>query len=746
MRSDLLAWTPEALAAEYNPGLVKRAERELLAGPTPELSVEAGDTVVGRFPDGIIVRLPAGVAISRAACSCGATSICRHRLAVVLRYRAVAATAPAPAATAAAGLLADPITAEVQAPAKHSSQKVEAQSEAGQGLGRAQQYGAQRSCAQPRDTAAPPGTGPAQRSDVSESAGPCTKAAPAAEIKAAVKAAEAAADVAAEIDDEMLARELGAAVLAVAQAARARGLMVAVERPPRSEQPTIVRLPTCTVTLRAPGQLQGARCDCAAAGQCAHLALAVWAAREAATRAATDAVPSAGGRSGSFALSGAAPAAPVAPELLCSLEQLADAILERGAAHAEGRFTQRFARLRTQAEAARMTWIVELLGELERLLERYAARSARYHEAELLRFLVELHARARAARQPRELPAAYVLGIGEAAETLLERVRLVSLGARVDVDGKVCRAEVYLADPAAGTVGVIRQSWSYPEDATPEKGPELAQRTVLPRLDLGTLAHGNIVSRAVRRRASCELLLATTTAHTTLLPGSADFSALPPSLLVRRVSELHAQKAAAPPACLRPRLLTEGLIVFAVAEVESVSYAAAEQTAQAIVRDEEGEALVISIAHRAVAPYAVEAFAATLSRGARFVTGQVRWDGDEVSLDAIGVATDAAFVVLDLAPPTACDRLPTRQLARLGSPLAAPLTAAARMLAEVAHHGLLRLPRDFEPRLQQAAQSCADAGLLTLAAKLRQLAQSRTAAAALPAWTEAALYWELLRS
>ena len=222
------------------------------------------------------------------------------------------------------------------------------------------------------------------------------------------------------------------------------------------------------------------------------------------------------------------------------------------------------------------------------------------------------HHRARAARQPRELPASYVLGIGEAAETLLERVRLVSLSARVDADGRVRRAEVYLADPAAGTIGVVRQSWHYEQDATPESGPELAQRTVLPRLDLGTLAHGNVVSRAVRRRASGELLLGTTAAQTTLLPGSADFSALPTSLLVRRVRELRARQAAAPPACLRPRLLAEGLIVFAVAEVAGVSYAAAEQTAQAIVRDEEGEPLIISVSHRAVAPYAVEAFAAAL--------------------------------------------------------------------------------------------------------------------------------------
>jgi hypothetical protein len=643
-----LAWTAEALAAEYNPGLVKRAERELLAGQVPELTLAAGDTLVGSFPDGVVVRLPAGVALPQASCSCGATSICRHRLAVVLRYRAVTAAAVQPAAA--------------PAPA------------------------------------------------------PATKPG--------------------EVDDDTLRRELGAALVAAAHAARAGGLLVAVQRPTQPAQPLVVRLPTCTVTFYPPGSLPAARCDCADPGRCLHLVLAVWAVREANHRAAAGAPTSGGGLLGGFELSGAVRAAPRAPELLAALESLGASILERGAAHAGSRFSERFARLRTQAEEARLTWIVDLLAELERLLERYAARNARYHEAQLLRFLVELAARARAARQPGELPPSFILGTGEAAETLLERVRLVSLGARLDADGELRRAEVYLADPAAGTVGVVRQSWSFPAGTTAESGPALAQRTILPRLDLGTLAHGNLVSRAVRRRASGELVLGTAAAHTTLLPGSADFSCLPAALLVRSVRELREREQAAPPPCLRPRLLTAGLIVFAVAEVESVSYAAAEQTVQAMVRDAEGELLGISLAHRAVAPNAIEAFAAAFARGVRFVSGQVHWDGDEVWLEAIAVATQAAFIVLDLAPPTACEPLPTCRLVRRDSPLA----AAARLLAEAAHHGLARLPGDFTPRLQQAAQGCAEAGLLKLAAKLRQLALSRTAAA----WVDAALYWELL--
>ncbi|MFD7657832.1 hypothetical protein ACFV4N_27995 [Actinosynnema sp. NPDC059797] len=85
-RADLLSLTTDALAALANRGLVKRAAKELDAGAGPALEVDGG-TVAGRFADGVVATLPPGAGLERAACTCGAPGVCRHRVAVVLAYQ-----------------------------------------------------------------------------------------------------------------------------------------------------------------------------------------------------------------------------------------------------------------------------------------------------------------------------------------------------------------------------------------------------------------------------------------------------------------------------------------------------------------------------------------------------------------------------------------------------------------------------------------------------------------------------------
>ncbi|GAA1275089.1 hypothetical protein [Saccharothrix xinjiangensis] len=85
-RADLLSLTADALAALANRGLVKRAAKELDAGAGPALEVDGG-AVAGRFADGVVATLPPGVGLERAGCTCGATGVCRHRVAVVLAYQ-----------------------------------------------------------------------------------------------------------------------------------------------------------------------------------------------------------------------------------------------------------------------------------------------------------------------------------------------------------------------------------------------------------------------------------------------------------------------------------------------------------------------------------------------------------------------------------------------------------------------------------------------------------------------------------
>ncbi|MEV0663085.1 hypothetical protein ACIBI3_25775 [Actinomadura luteofluorescens] len=95
-RADLLALTPDALAALANRGLVKRAAKDLDAGNGPEITVSPDGGIDGAFPDGTTASLPAGAGLEAARCSCAATATCRHRICLVLAYQRTAAEPEAP--------------------------------------------------------------------------------------------------------------------------------------------------------------------------------------------------------------------------------------------------------------------------------------------------------------------------------------------------------------------------------------------------------------------------------------------------------------------------------------------------------------------------------------------------------------------------------------------------------------------------------------------------------------------------
>ncbi|ATB35558.1 hypothetical protein CYFUS_000971 [Cystobacter fuscus] len=95
-RADLLALTPQAIASLSNLGLVKRAQKDLEQGKGPRLEELADGTVVGTFEDGIITRLVPGKAFKDNPCSCGAATVCRHRVATALAYPAFIATSAVP--------------------------------------------------------------------------------------------------------------------------------------------------------------------------------------------------------------------------------------------------------------------------------------------------------------------------------------------------------------------------------------------------------------------------------------------------------------------------------------------------------------------------------------------------------------------------------------------------------------------------------------------------------------------------
>jgi hypothetical protein len=86
-RHDLLALTPDALAALANRGLVKRAAKDLDAGTVPALDLAADGALTATFPDGATAVLPGAGGLEAATCTCGAAGKCRHRVGAVLAYQ-----------------------------------------------------------------------------------------------------------------------------------------------------------------------------------------------------------------------------------------------------------------------------------------------------------------------------------------------------------------------------------------------------------------------------------------------------------------------------------------------------------------------------------------------------------------------------------------------------------------------------------------------------------------------------------
>lgn len=87
MRTDLLALNDDSLAALANRGIVKRSVREVAEGKGPTLS-EVDGIVTATFTDGNTVELAPGDTIERGRCTCPASGVCRHRVMLVIGYRA----------------------------------------------------------------------------------------------------------------------------------------------------------------------------------------------------------------------------------------------------------------------------------------------------------------------------------------------------------------------------------------------------------------------------------------------------------------------------------------------------------------------------------------------------------------------------------------------------------------------------------------------------------------------------------
>lgn len=532
-----------------------------------------------------------------------------------------------------------------------------------------------------------------------------------------------------EADETTLVALLPPAVLKHAQALRDHGLTI--ELRPRGhggdgggggagsgnggEPCDTARLPSATVRFWAGAGLEAARCDCIRATACEHVALGLWAFREAHAQG----------------LSGAATvrlaSASAASVARAPFEALAAALLRHGAVGGASALAQPLSLARSASGDA--AWLLGVLDELEAWSDAYLRRSARYDAADGADLLAELGLRVAGGARPGRAGDAW--GTGQPGEVELDRVRLTCLGARTRRDGAARRTSLVMADLDTGTRLLLRHDWSVPEDRLDTEAAVRGSERLAPGLLLSTLGHGQLLSRQARRLPDGSLRLARHRSDRNQpLPQTADWQSLRMPLRADRVAALRRERALHPHPDLTPRHAARRFVIFSPADWGDPFYDAHEQTVATVLRDADGAPLLARRAHERHAPQALEAIAQALSPQAapRHVAGMLRWRAGLPELEIWAIAGDSGLTVPDLAAREgqALAALPLGHVPQGeghgGGALGGDGPGAVRaLIATLLHHGRSQLPPSWRGEARALQRRIGVAGWRALAEALEIL-------------------------
>lgn len=491
------------------------------------------------------------------------------------------------------------------------------------------------------------------------------------------------------------------AVLARAVQARDAGLVVQVRRRAAGEPCDTARLPAATVRFWAGSAIEAARCDCIQQSACEHVALGVWAFRQADADGPEQA-------SASVQLGAAASALRL--DMAPHLAVLA-ALLHHGVIHGPAGSAQA---LSVALEAARHSgaqWVEHTLLDLMNWVAAYSARSARYATETGADLAAELVLRLQLGAAPGQ--AKTILGVGQPGEVLLDRLRLMCLGARTERDGEERHARLVLADLDTGTRMVLSHAWQVPADQAEAEANLRALQRLAPGVRLEALVNGQLLSQQAKRLADGRVLLSRTrTAHNSLLPQSGDWALLSPPLRYSRVADLRQERTQQPHRLTQERRAAGNFIVFSPQRVADAFYDPNEQTVQCVAYDADGLALLVRRSHQAHTRHALEALAAVvtgLHGPVRHLSGTLRWVGDLPVLEPWSAVCDELHVLDFAAPATSAAALAGLPLGHLHqlephNPLLHALDTVRGLGAAVLHHGAAHLPAAWP---SDAAVACA---------------------------------------
>lgn len=515
----------------------------------------------------------------------------------------------------------------------------------------------------------------------------------------------------ASVSDEALARVIPASLLAQAQALREAGLSVELRRRASGEPCETARLPSATVRYWGGAALEAARCDCLRASACEHVALGAWAfqAGERQDAAAAQLTVRLGG-------AGRAHAVDRKP-----FEELVEAVIRQGVAQGNAALMQSLSLARSVAADA--AWLALLIADLETWSESYARRSALYEAVQGVDLLAELSLRLAAGRLPGNAGA--VLGVGQAGETALDRVRLMCLGARTRRDGEARHTTLVMADIDTGTRLVLSHGWQVEQARLSEEAAIRAAERLAPGVRLEALAQGQLLAQQAARRPDGSVRLARArSSQNSVLPQAASWDALSRPVRFDSVEDLRAEQQSHPIAALQPRHAARRFIVFSPAAMEEPGYDAQAQSLVALLRDARGAPLLLQRSHERHAPHALDAMAAVAAGRhgvVRHVAGVLSWQHGTPVLEPWAFGCEGVVVVPDFAASSgALAAVPLGTVeAESADPCGALLEALRQQLATLLHHGLPRLPRGWAADSSALARQLDDAGLRHLAETLR---------------------------
>jgi hypothetical protein len=528
-RADLLALTADDLIALSNPGLFKRAQKELAAGePGYQIEETPDGSVKVSWADGLVCQLPANTVLSKSLCSCPATTLCRHLLRAVLAYQQNAASSANPEATT-------PPTPP-----------------------------------QPWNPGA--------------------------------------------ISDETLASHFSKASLSRARQVFEQGQVIEVIT---GLKPSAhLHTQACTVRFLVEGDVRYTHCDCTEEAPCSHVLLAVWAFRRLNANQPAGLIDT---RTESW---------PIPTDLLTEMEQSLIALVGSGLANAPQALIERLRRLEKRCQDEGLAWPAEILTELVQQLERYAARDARFEPEQVVELVGELLIRSAAIQNATEaVPQLFIRGSKSDKLTEVGMMRLVGLGCGVKLKRKSVELASYMQNLDNGLVLTIRHEFDDTTDLAAFS--QLGQTTITKGLKLVTLGSGQLVIKAGKRTASHQLMLG----RAPLSPGpqTYEWEKLRAPLLAEDFAQLQAHLQVLPPACLRPRHLTDNFYVCPLAGAQAVHFSPVEQAVVAQIQDQAGQTGFLYHPYTNRGQVGSEAMLEMLTNQGeklRFVAGTVRMSPD----------------------------------------------------------------------------------------------------------------------